>query len=69
MIGQTATIQTDQGTDVKGVVELLSSLTNIKIIRSRLYHPRSQGKVSGKNFNLRISSNCMVHLCAVYEIA
>ena len=48
MIGQTATIQTDQGTDVKGVVELLSSLTNIKIIRSRLYHPRSQGKVNAK---------------------
>ncbi|XP_062502038.1 KRAB-A domain-containing protein 2-like [Corticium candelabrum] len=38
-------IQTDQGTEFRGMVEMLSSAMNITVIRSRPYHPQSQGKV------------------------
>ena len=37
-------LQTDQGTESKGGVEALMSKLIVHIIRSRLYHPQSQGK-------------------------
>ena len=64
MAGQRATIQTDQGTDVKGVVELLSLLINIKIIRGIPYHPRSQGKVSAKTV-IYLSFLTILCICAL----
>ena len=36
--------QTDQGTEFKGAVEALMSKLKVHIIRSRPYHPQSQGK-------------------------
>ena len=65
MIGPPATIQTDQGTEFKGVVELLSSLMNIKIIRSRPYHPQSRGKVSAKTviYTSFLTIGCICALC------
>ena len=52
VIGPPAVIQTDQGGEFRGVVELLASSMSIRIIRSRPYHPESQGKVILK------ASNC-----------
>ena len=41
-VGPPKIIQTDQGTEFKGVVE---QVIKVKIIHSRPYHPQSQGKV------------------------
>ena len=38
-------VQTDQGTEFKGVLEKVMDKLYIKIIHSRPYHPQSQGKV------------------------
>ena len=44
-IGPPKIIQTDQGTEFKGVVEQVMNKLKVKIIHSRPYHPQSQGKV------------------------
>ena len=38
-------IQSDQGPEFKGSVELLMNAMKVKIIHSRPYHPQAQGKV------------------------
>ena len=43
--GTPTIIQTDQGTEFKGMFDELCSKRNIRRIRSRAYHPESQGKV------------------------
>lgn len=43
--GTPTIIQTDQGTEFKGMFDELCSRRNIRHIRSRVYHPESQGKV------------------------
>ena len=40
-------IQSDQGTEFKGVVERVMERMSVRIIHSRPYHPQSQGKVFG----------------------
>ena len=37
-VGPPVTIQTDQGTEFRGVVEMLASSMNIRVIRSRPYY-------------------------------
>ncbi|CAF0900891.1 unnamed protein product [Rotaria sordida] len=52
-------IQTDQGTEFKGMFDELCSKRNIRHIRSRAYHPESQGK-SWKNkmvYDMLINGN------------
>ena len=44
-VGPPKIIQTDQGTEFKGVVEQVMNKLKVKIIHSRPYHPQSQGKV------------------------
>lgn len=44
--GPPARIQSDQGTEFKGSVQVLMKAMGVKIIHSRPYHPQSQGKVS-----------------------
>ena len=44
-VGPPKIIQTDQGTEFKGVVEQVMNKVKVKIIHSRPYHPQSQGKV------------------------
>ena len=44
-VGPPNIIQTDQGTEFKGVVEQVMNKLKVKIIHSRPYHPQSQGKV------------------------
>ena len=44
-IGPPKVVQTDQGTEFKGVVQMLMKKFKIRIIHSRPYHPQSQGKV------------------------
>ena len=44
-VGPPRIIQSDQGTEFRGVVEMLSSAMNITVICSRPYHPQYQGKV------------------------
>jgi len=39
-------IQTDQGTEFQGSFSELCNQRNIRYIRSRAYHPESQGKVN-----------------------
>jgi IS30 family transposase len=46
-IGPPRIVQTDQGTEFKGVVEKVMEKFKIHIIHSRPYHPQSQGKVCG----------------------
>ena len=45
-IGVPKIVQTDQGTEFKGVVEKVMDKFKIHIIHSRPYHPQSQGKVN-----------------------
>ncbi|CAF1315607.1 unnamed protein product, partial [Rotaria sp. Silwood1] len=47
--GTPSIIQTDQGTEFKGVFDELCSKRNIRHIRSRAYHPESQGKIERLN--------------------
>ena len=44
-VGPPKIVQTDQGTEFKGVVERVMEKFKIHIIHSRPYHPQSQGKV------------------------
>ena len=44
-VGPPKIIQTDQGTEFKGVVEQVMNKLKVKIIHSRPYHAQSQGKV------------------------
>ena len=45
-IGPPKIVQTDQGTEFKGVVEKVMDKFKIRVIHSRPYHPQSQGKVN-----------------------
>lgn len=45
-IGPPKIVQTDQGTEFKGVVQILMDKLKIQVIHSRPYHPQSQGKVN-----------------------
>ena len=45
-IGPPLCIQSDQGTEFKGVVYTLMTSLGVQIIHSAPYHPQSQGKVS-----------------------
>ena len=45
-IGPPLRIQSDQGTEFKGVVHTLMTSLGVQIIHSAPYHPQSQGKVS-----------------------
>ncbi|CAF2780708.1 unnamed protein product [Rotaria sp. Silwood2] len=47
--GTPTIIQTDQGTEFQGLFDELCLKRNIKHIRSRAYHPESQGKVERLN--------------------
>ncbi|CAF1337651.1 unnamed protein product [Rotaria sordida] len=47
--GTPAIIQTDQGTEFQGLFDELCLKRNIRHIRSRAYHPQSQGKVERLN--------------------
>ena len=60
-VGPPKIIQTDQGTEFKGVVEQVMNKLKVKIIHSRPYHPQSQGKVL-----LLISFVMVIHF--VYKI-
>jgi transposase InsO family protein len=44
-VGPPKIIQTDQGTEFKGVVEQVMNKLKVKIIHSRPYHSQSQGKI------------------------
>ena len=44
-IGPPKIVQTDQGTEFKGVVKHMMETFKVQIIYSRPYHPQSQGKV------------------------
>ena len=44
-VGPPKILQTDQGTEFKGVVEKVMNKLKVKIIHSRPYHPQSQEKV------------------------
>ena len=44
-IGPPKRVQTDQGTEFKGAVKQIMKTFKVHIIRSRPYHPQSQGKV------------------------
>ena len=61
-VGPPVTIQTDQGTEFRGVVEMLASSMNIRVIRSRPYHPQSQGQV-GAFVERDITDSIFVYLC------
>lgn len=45
VVGPPRIIQCDQGGKFKGVVKVVADKLNVKIVRSRPYHPQSQGKV------------------------
>ena len=45
-IGPPLRIQSDQGTEFKGVVHTLMTSLGVQILHSTPYHPQSQGKVS-----------------------
>ncbi|CAF4991909.1 unnamed protein product, partial [Rotaria sp. Silwood1] len=47
--GTPSIIQTDQGTEFQGVFDDLCNKRNIRHIRSRAYHPESQGKIERLN--------------------
>ena len=51
--GKPSIIQCDQGTEFKGKVEKMLDRNNIKLIRSRPYHPQSQGKCERSHRGVR----------------
>lgn len=52
-IGPPRRLQSDQGSEFKGVVQKLMDIMQVGIIHSRPYHPQSQGKV--RNYNIYIA--------------
>ena len=52
-IGPPRRLQSDQGSEFKGVVQKLMDIMQVDIIHSRPYHPQSQGKV--RNYNIYIA--------------
>ena len=44
-IGPPKRVQSDQGTEFKGVVKQIMKAFKVHVIHSRPYHPQSQGKV------------------------
>ena len=44
-VGPPKVVQTDQGTEFKGVVKQVMTTMGVRIIHSRPYHPQAQGKV------------------------
>ena len=55
--GTPSIIQTDQGTEFKGKVKKMLKSNNIKMIKSRPYHPQSQGKCERSHRTVRTKIN------------
>ena len=66
-VGPPVTIQTDQETGFRAVVEMLASFMNIRVIRSRPYHPQFQGDV-GALVERDITDSIFVYLCERYGV-
>ena len=56
-IGPPLRIQSDQGTEFKGVVSMLMTSLGVQIIHSAPYHPQSQGKVSLYSTSVEVNRN------------
>lgn len=61
-IGPPLRVQSDQGTEFKGVVHTLMSTLGVQIIHINPYHPQSQGKVSLYSFFTKTSNLDLIRL-------